>query len=246
MRFFQLSLTFSRWAKHHVKTARILIVMAHLLLTLLAIGYGVFLFQINIALSPWIFWIAMTVFIVAAMNYPNDTTNDKTRDYIIRKRCDLLLVASTFFMLLQQSNQLNEGSSFQVLKQVSKQAYGSMPAKPSGDAIVEENASLKPPVPLTWREKLQLKKALVRNYFQQDKEYDTGEKVLYTLLGVVGAVALLFLVMVLACNLSCSGAEGLATMVAIVGTSGIIFLLALLFKQLYGKKKTSVSNSATT
>lgn len=173
---------------------------------------------------------------MALLLYPSKSKRNFIQQYIYQKSCDLILVATTFLMILQVGNQfsnpdLSSISSFQNTVQAS------MLSKPSDGSLT--NKVTTPPHKLSWKEKIQLKKNLIRKYFEQEKEYSDGEKVGYTILGILGATLLLFLVVILACNLSCSGAEGLAIMVAIVGTSGIIFLLALLFKELFGKKKSS-------
>lgn len=236
MTLFQFSLRASRWGKNHVSVARFLIVCSHLLLTALALWSGLVFAQHSITISNNVFLGALFFFMMALLLYPSKSKRNFIQQYKYQKSCDLVLVATTFLMILQVGNQFSNQdlpsiSSFQNTVQAS------MLSKPSDGSLT--NKVTTPPHKLSWKEKIQLKKNLIRKYFEQEKEYSDGEKVGYTILGILGATLLLFLVVILACNLSCSGAEGLAIMVAIVGTSGIIFLLALLFKELFGKKKSS-------
>jgi len=57
---------------------------------------------------------------------------------------------------------------------------------------------------------------------------------------ILGSVWLSFLVVGLACNLSCSGAEGAAIMVGILGSAAVVFLLLKAFKMM-SKKKTAAT-----
>ena len=64
-----------------------------------------------------------------------------------------------------------------------------------------------------------------------------GDKAGLTILAIIAALGLAFLVGALACNLSCSGSDGAAIAVAVIGLGAIVWLLVVVLKSINKKKK---------
>jgi protein-S-isoprenylcysteine O-methyltransferase Ste14 len=69
------------------------------------------------------------------------------------------------------------------------------------------------------------------------KEASKGMKTLYTILAVIGAVALGFLVAAASCSLSCNGMQGLAALVGIGGGVLIVVLAILVIKSIWNPRR---------
>ena len=57
------------------------------------------------------------------------------------------------------------------------------------------------------------------------------------LLTIVVALALLYLVAALSCSIACSGAEGLAFTVALLGTGGVVFLTVVVIRRILHRRR---------
>ena len=67
-----------------------------------------------------------------------------------------------------------------------------------------------------------------------------AEQVALIILACIAAVGLLYLVMALACTLSCNGSDAAAVIVAILGLAGIIWGLIAVIRAI-NRKKTKTS-----
>lgn len=72
---------------------------------------------------------------------------------------------------------------------------------------------------------------------QPEKKKNTGVKILLLLLAVTAFLGLSFLLAGLACTIACNGAETLAAIVFFGGEVGLIALLVVAIKRIFGKKK---------
>jgi hypothetical protein len=90
--------------------------------------------------------------------------------------------------------------------------------------------------PLKWKEKKKLLKEQIRA-IKKDKDVSNAGKVALIILSVAVALGLLYLIAVLACDLSCSGSEGAATVLMIGGAGLVVFLFILALGAILGKKK---------
>ena len=87
---------------------------------------------------------------------------------------------------------------------------------------------------------MERKKKLLKEQLRAIKksgEISKGGKVALIILSVIVALGLLYLVAALACNISCSGSEGGAIILAVGGTALVIFLLVITLRAILGKKK---------
>ena len=222
--------TIVRWSARNPWPARFFLVTAHMMLTLLAFKMGGWLFDLQIQVSSIFLWGSILLAVFLFLSYPSKKMG--YQGFTWRKTCDGLLAVCTFLMVLHQSNQSLATGKAPLIQAFTSQSIASFAAP-----------SVKPAT--TAKTKLKLKtrnfigKWLERKFnksAQKGKSPTPAEKALYTVLGIIGAVFLFYLVALAACSLSCNGAETAGTIVAIVGISGIIFLLVLLFRHLYKKR----------
>ena len=89
---------------------------------------------------------------------------------------------------------------------------------------------------LKWKERKKLLKEQIRG-IKKTNELSKGEKVALTILAVLAALGLLFLVASLACNLSCSGSDAAAVIVGLGGGALVIVLLVVAIRAIYNKKR---------
>lgn len=238
-------LEISRWARNNKKLTRLLLVGAHLLLTLLAYKMGTWLYDLNVLIPAPLLWLALVLSLLVFFVYPSGSATKKSNSgkqgFAFRKICDGMLAVCTFLMIVQQSNQAASTGNMIFLSNWTSSLQASLPAPARSTPEVAKK---------TWREqskgflnkffKWKERKTFLENKFRKiEKKYPsptTGEKVLLTVLGAVGAIVLFYLVALAACSLSCNGAETAGTIVAVVGIAGILFLFYLLMRHLYKKK----------
>ena len=222
-------LTISFWASKHILLARTLLVISHLLLTVLAVAIGLLLKNESISIDPRYGYASILVFLFAFAAYPSQNKSIHfTKRYRYQKIVDGLLALTTFLMLVCFSNQswshTNSANAWMPkrISNVNKPSIANPEAK-----IIPKKAEKK-----RWMNK-------VMDFLNASKSYTSGEKLIFTILAIIGAAALLYLVAALACNISCNGAEGAAIAVAVVGVGAIIFLFIKLMKHL--NKNPSIS-----
>ena len=80
-------------------------------------------------------------------------------------------------------------------------------------------------------------KSKLSSFINKNQKNEEDNKLGWTILAVIGGIALLALIGILACNLSCSGAEGAAILVGVGGAGIVIFLFIKLMQNMYGNKK---------
>jgi hypothetical protein len=236
----------SLWAKGHKRPARILIFISFILLTLLGITTGRLLSDTGISISSTALLIFVSIYFTGLIAYPHNSIKNKklshTAFYFRQKSCDLLLAASTFFMITSLSNRPENMFSFSMPLNAAISSSFSFPkdsSVKSFKSIADFKASLKDENgnSLKWKEKKQLLKEQIRG-IKKDKTLKNGSKAGLIILSVIVALGILSLIAALACNLSCSGSEGAAIIVMIGGAGLVVFLFILTLKAINGKKKS--------
>jgi len=238
-------LKFSNWAKRNLWTARILIVSSHVLLTIFAILLGLILTNLGISIPGYIFLTACLIFSIGLIIYPLKAEKgfkyNKTQFYQRQKLADLMLAGATFIMVLQLGNSYFSSEMNPVQRDWSITAEASYVKIISPEKVaptVEHHSEKKVKnSSISRKEKRSSLRSSVEKMQSQINKHSEGGKAGLGILLIIGSLGLLFLVVVLACNLSCSGAEGAAVMVGILGGAAIIFLLLKAFKMM-GKKKS--------
>lgn len=238
----------SSWAKRNPWPSRVMIVVSHLLLTAFAILLGWILIELRITLPSIIFLSAVLIFSFGVIIYPLKAEKrvkyGKIEFYKKQKFADLLLVTSTFLIILQGGNSYfsNEMKPIEKVWSIAAKACYVKVTPPETVASAIDNPSEKQVEKnITDRkEKRSNLKSKLGNILSEINNSNDGGKAGLGILLIIGSLGLLFLVVALACNLSCSGAEGAAIMVGILGGAAIIFLLLKAFK-LMGKKKNGAT-----
>lgn len=238
-------MSIAHWAARNVRMTRFLLVLAHALLSVLAYKMGYWLWDLNISLPTGMLWLTMAFSLFIFFVYPSKSVSSyrftKKANFVFRKTLDGLLTVCTFLMILQQSNQAAELGNIPFLNSLESSIQASFPSKiKSDESEIRKGLRVKKRGFLhsffKWKERKNVLENKFRNRVKNSRTPSNGEKILFTILGVVGAIFLFYLVAFAACSLSCNGAETAGTIVAIVGVAGILFLFFLLMKHLYRKK----------
>ena len=220
----------SIWAKANQATARLIIVMIHLGLAFLGILAGWLLVKTNLNIFAFGFYPALLVYILAFFVYPlragSRQFKNKHKIYTLQKSCDFTLAFCAFCMICFISGNCFSTDSERLTSTLVNQVSASRGKDSTAEDIIRS---------LKYRSKNELtrpeKKILKHEFFKQLKLYAKAKvkgnnlvaaKAFLIILTLAAAVGLAYLLAGLACSLSCSGAEGLAVLVALVGLAGII------------------------
>lgn len=242
----------SHWARINQWKARIIITIAWILLTILAIFIGVTLTKMDIGLTDHFLVPICISFFCAVLFYPFRWQKKQTGPrsfYRRQKGCDLLLAISSFGMILYAGNRPGELFRHYGNLHATEILPSSQPADSqaiSYKSIKDFSASMKDKdgKMLKWKERKKLLKQQVRA-IKKAPGTSQVEKAMLVFLACLAAIGLLYLVAALACSLSCNGSEVAAFFVGIGGTALVIFLLILLIRGIYGKKKKTIPKIET-
>lgn len=235
----------SYWAKNNPKAARILIAIGHLLTVLNALFAGALLIVFNFGYSGWFLVIIANVFFISYFLYPKKGVARGLfrHSYIRQKSHDFILVFSYSLVIV-----LGVNNFFTQTHYNSSHNYGHNLAQPTAKFIVHKTFSKKETKSLKSELKTRvqnlrkeirtelraLKKELKR---QNDEGGQQGLKALLILLTIGLAIIFAYLISALSCSLLCSGNEGLAAAVLVLGWGGILWLGILAIKNILKKGK---------
>jgi len=199
-------------------------------MNILGIATGSLFDDLNISFPAYFILIAMLGFGIAWWKYPEkkQVANklEKSRQYVFQKTCDSILIASTFLMFVYFGNQHVSSYSTSVFSASSvKSAFlpnDSTKAYKSIDAF-KKSLYDEAGRPLKLKERKKLLKQQIKA-IKKDNAMSDGEKVGLIILCVLLALILGYGVAALSCSLSCSGSEGAAVAVAVLGLAGIVLL----------------------
>jgi len=242
----KLLFNISCWAKLHPWPSRLMIILSHLLLTFFALKTGIILTDAGITVPGFVHIGAGLLFGLAWIGYPVKTEKglrlNKWLFYRKRKIADLILISSTFIMLVQLGNNISNQN-----RQPFENLFGSkavacyVKVKDKDVHQIEKNESN--PI-FSHRSKFGLKekrntiKAMLGNFFSEKYGNGSGGKTGLGILLIIGSVGLIFLIAALACELACSGAEGAAVLVGVIGAAGVVFLIVKAI-QMMGRKNNN-------
>ena len=239
----------SIWAKKNPRKARLIIIVSHVLILLLAWFTGSNISGLSETLPGYLKIIFVLVFIIAAFSYPvkKDLSIAKSGfSYAKQKTCDFLLALSTFGMVtgIAASGEVSFGS-LSPLYANTPSAINSNKKDPTAEQIL---ASLK------YRDKstlTRLEKRILKAEFKKQLKIWTLAKISgnkeeggnagLLILAIVGAVGLFYLVAALSCSLSCNGSDAAAIVVLILGTAAIVLGLLAVIRSLKRKRKRTES-----
>lgn len=245
----KLLFNISCWAKRNPWPSRIMIILSHLLLTVFALRIGVIFTDARIRLPSFVFPLAGISFGIALLTYPSKKgrgiNSSKWLLYKRRKIADLVLIISTFIMVIQLGNNISN-QTIQPLENLLGTKAVACYVKANDKVVQQIEVNESKPI-ISHRNKFGLKekrsiiKAMLENFFSEKYGNDAGGKTGLGILLIIGSIALVFLIAALACELSCSGAEGAAVLVGVLGAAGVVFLIVKAI-QMMGRK----SNGPTT
>ncbi len=236
----------SFWAKKNPRIARLIIIVSHILILLLAWFTGSEISGLSDELPVYLKIIFVLVFIIAALSYPVKKSKG-VYSYAKQKTCDFLLALSTFGMVtgIAASGEITFGSLSPL--------YASTPStinKNKKDPTAEQIlASLK------HRDKSSLtraeKRILKAEFKKQLKIWtlakisgnkEAGDKAGLLILAIIGAVGLFFLVAALACSLSCNGSDAAAVVVLLLGAAAIALGLIAIIRSINREKRKRIES----
>jgi len=248
--------TISNWARLHPATARILIILFHLTLGLIAYFLATELFKRNLILPGIVSTVCILLFIASVLFYPDRIRGVKKTNagFIRQKTCDFLLAFCGFVLAIFICNrvlfdQMPVTQPVQASIVIEKPLYKHAESKKLLDALKSGEIDKKD---LTRKEKRILKDEFKYQLGQFVDAKLHGDKARagdagLIILTIIGAGLLLYLVAALACTLSCNGSDAAALVVVLLGTAGIVFGLIAVLKAIKrkGRKKEEATPDKT-
>lgn len=234
----------SFWAKENPWQARIVIILSHFVLIILALYIGGSLSGLEIQLPAWLLSLFLSLFILGVFFYPSRQKRNlikKDLYYIRQKSCDFLLAATGFCMMLCLANK-NNGSVNFFQSAAASSRINKEKEKPTAQQILA-SLEFRDKSTLTRSEKRILKKEFrvqVKNYVIATVKGNKAQanSTLLIILAIVVALGVLILLAGICCSISCSGSAGLAIALFILGTAGIIWGLISVIRSINRKGKS--------
>lgn len=236
----------SRWAKANPNVSRSVIAVSHVLVVINSIIIGSLLFASSWGESKWSVVILANSFFILYVSYPKKERAVFSLRYSYRRQkiydFSLVLLYSAVIAcgvnnLFAQASLDTYSAPSTVFKLIS---YRSEPTK---EIFPEQKLSTKKSIRANFKHKVKV----LAKYLRDTTENSGSDlkKILLLLLSIGLTLLLGYLVAGLACNIACSGAEGLALVVLILGWGGIIWLEFIAIRsigRLFSKKKTPKTN----
>jgi hypothetical protein len=225
----------SYWAKDHKWASRFIIIFSFIILDILGIITGRLLDDLNITIASSVLLIVASILMLICWKYPSK----RKPSYFFQKTCDLVLVLSTFIMFIYFGNRQTSplDISFFTASAVSTSSLPGDSTK-TYKSIDEFKKMLKDEngKPLKWKKSKKILKQQIKD-IKRDKTTSEGGKVGLIILCVLLALVLAYGVAALSCSLSCSGSEGAAVIVAVLGFAGIILLTFFVIRSIVRKSR---------
>lgn len=229
----------SRWGKNNPQKARGIIAISHTLLIINALFLGFFTSYKDIVFPKWVLIILPILFFGVYLSYPVKGIRAGLfkHSWFRQKTHDVVLI---FFYVIVIAIGFNRFASSPVTGSYSSHV-------PTAQFIVHKNSSEVTNDKGTgiWQTLKQLKKeikkeikALKKDFKNKRKsKWSTAAEILLFVGSLLVALILIWLVGALACSLSCSGMEGLAIIVLILGWGGTILLTVLGIRKILKKTR---------
>ena len=217
----------SYWAKKNQKLSWILITTSHLVLMVLAFQLSKLLTHTGIRLNGNLFYLIAVLFIPLIVFYPS------RKQYNARKGFDLLLTLQGFvlFIILFNTDLLRKENSMVSYAAISIADSSVFKFRESGKILSDFRTAHRK---LSKEEGRILRKELKHQSKKWLLQKENGRKDnTIEIIGIIVlALALSYGVLLLACSISCAGAETLAVIVAIGGIGVLIGLTIIAIKNL--------------
>lgn len=230
----------SYWAKYHPAIARLIIVISRCLLFFIAWFLGEQLTIAAIDVSPLWLYFFLLLFFAACLLYP---AKKSAATYVHRKMCDFIVCISGFFMMICVTAQLYQPTplyqNVRATVPIENPAY----KYPEAEKLLKQFQN-REKTTFSRKEKRIIRKEFNYQLLRYGKATVTGNKEAQSnaaliILAIVAAVGLLYLVLALACTLSCNGSDAAALIVALLGTAAIIWGLTAIIRSIKRKKASA-------
>lgn len=232
----------SRWAKAYPRQARFILVLAHVSIAFGALTCGFSTYFADIVLPTWLPILLANCFFLAYFLYPQKGAalgwfkfsylRQKSHDFILSTSYALLIVSGLNVWLFSN---LDSG----VNQATASPRLIAQHLKPTG---LDEKTVKKHTI-TDLKASFQELKAAIKTYKAEQKVADNnaagGKKGWLIAVTILGALVLGYVITGLACGIACSGQEGLAWALLIVGWGGIIWLSIILIKKIAKKHAAS-------
>lgn len=228
----------SRWAKTHPRQARLILVLTHVCIAFGGLTCGFLTYFADIALPPWLPILLANCFFIAYFFYPKKGATQGWFKYSYLRQKSLDFILSTSYALLITAG-LNVWL-FSNIDSTSKQAIASpvLTAQHLKPAGLNEKTAKKHKI-TNLKASFQELKTAIKTYKAEQKAAGNsaagGGKGWLIALTILGALVLGYVITGLACGIACSGQEGLAWALLVVGWGGIIWLSIILIKKIARK-----------
>jgi|SRR5687768_11013613 len=229
----------SRFAKSHPVQARIIIIVSHILLVLIAFYLSATLTHWGIRFSTLWLCFSLLGFFVVGMFYPR-RQGGVIISYAKRKGFDFLVALSGFAVFFSTANFLNqpkESLTPVMATHIPNPLYKNPQAEKLLNAFAsgEKNSFTKKEKRIIRQEFNHQVKQWVKAKISGDRS--KGAQIALIILSIIAALGLLYLVAALACSLSCNGSDVAAIIVGVVGAAAVIWLLIKVIKAINRKKR---------
>lgn len=232
----------SRWAKAHPGQARLILVLAHVCIAFGALTCGFLTYFADIALPAWLPILLANSFFIAYFFYPKKGAIQGwfKHSYVRQKSLDFILSTSYALIITTGLNVwLFSNIDFSINQATASPVLTAQHLKPAG---LDEKTAKKHKI-TDLKASFQELKAAIKTYKAEQKAADNnaagGKKGWLIALTILGALVLGYVITGLACGIACSGQEGLAWALLIVGWGGIIWLSIILIKKIARKHAAS-------
>lgn len=233
----------SRWAKFHPIAARVIIVISRCLLLMIAWFLGKQVTLAGIGLSPLWLYFFILLFFVTGMLYPRRLT---AATYMRRKVCDAVVCVSGFLMVLCLTAQLHQPFAVYQTVRATVPVGDSSFKNPEVQRLLQQYKDGEK-TSFSRKEKRLIRKEFNHQLIRYGTATITGQKEAQRNAGVIilaciVAVGLMYLVLALACTLSCNGSDAAAVVVGVLGTAAIVWGLVAVIKSTRRKKEPSAES----
>ena len=232
----------SYWARRNPTPSILIIILLHFILAFIWLFLGVDLYEQGILLPAWVMNLSIIIFLAAVAFYPVRGLQYWVlkHSYRRQKMMDLMLLLSSAVMIICYVNHPNDMGS------MSTPQIQEARAMPIALKLKDEVArGIDKAEKKSLRKKIKEHRKKVRQEVRDTvkmlkKQNTTAGQIGLVILILIAAGILLYLLGALACNLSCSGNEGAATLVLIFGTGLLILGVVLAVKAVFKKDKGTI------
>ena len=233
----------SLWASRHIWTTRFIILIIYILLNGLALLLGDVLNASGIQLNSAFLLICVLLTLTGVFIYPTHNKKFSSKPlYRLHKTADIILGTATFLFVVFAGNQFSttrivnnnvNAAGIVTIVPVNTSTY-SEPEPKASEKILPAPEKNKKLSFKQWKKQMRESIKEIRKLYRDE---NNGKRVALMTVSIVVAVILILALAALSCEIACSGAEALAAVLFIVGTTGIVFGLVRIIKSINKKYK---------